>query len=154
MLMMEPIVGLCSLYTAFNFAVLFCFLAAFPVIYQTTYGFTPGQSGLVFLSVAFGCVVGVVISILIGKVAQEKKGASCPETRLLGALAGSPLMPAALLWFAWTARPGVHWVVSVLAAGLFGCSNILIFVSSRPCPSSWSSIVLIRDTGFLRALLD
>ena len=130
MLVAEPIVGLCSLYTAFNFAVLFTFLAAFPVIYQTTYEFSSGQSGLVFLSVAVGCIVGAILSILIDRHAQAGQLGTPgqPEQRLWGAMLGSFLMPAALFWFAWTVRPGVHWMASVVAAGVFGCSNILIFV--------------------------
>lgn len=154
MLATEPIVGLCSLYTAFNFAVLFCFLAAFPMIYQTTYGFTPGQSGLVFLGVAVGCVVGGVVSILIGEAALAKKDASCPERWLWGALFGGPIMPAALFWFAWTARPGVHWIVSIIAAGFFGCSNICIFVGWRLKLPYRSATLLIRELGILRALPD
>lgn len=130
MLVTEPIVSLCSLYTAFNFAVLFSFLTAFPAIYQTTYGFTLGQGGLVFLSIAVGCVVGATTSIIIDRYARasESSASNQPEQRLWGAMLGSCMLPAALFWFAWTVRPGVHWMASVVAAGVFGCSNILIFV--------------------------
>ncbi|EXM12588.1 MFS transporter superfamily [Fusarium oxysporum f. sp. vasinfectum] len=131
MLATEPIVCLCSLYTAFNFCVLFTFLTAFPLIFQNVYSFSSGQTGLVFLSIAIGCVAGAVLYIIIDHRVHKRKGNvySDPEQRLWGAMYGSILMPAALFWFAWTARPGVHWMASIVAAGLFGCSNLLIFVS-------------------------
>ncbi|KAH7205377.1 major facilitator superfamily domain-containing protein [Fusarium redolens] len=131
MLATEPIVCLCSLYTAFNFCVLFTFLTAFPLIFQNVYSFSSGQTGLVFLSIAIGCVAGAVLYIIIDHRVHKRKGDvySDPEQRLWGAMYGSILMPAALFWFAWTARPGVHWMASIVAAGLFGCSNLLIFVS-------------------------
>lgn len=38
-------------------------------------------------------------------------------------------MAGALFWFAWTAQPGIHFMFSIVATGLFGYSNILVFVS-------------------------
>ncbi|KAB8070003.1 hypothetical protein BDV29DRAFT_160852 [Aspergillus leporis] len=52
-----------------------------------------------------------------------------PEHHLRGAILGNLVMPGALFWFAWTARPGVHWIVNIIASGFFDCANILIFVS-------------------------
>ncbi|KAL9109684.1 MAG: hypothetical protein Q9227_005722 [Pyrenula ochraceoflavens] len=39
MLLTEPIVALLSLYTAFNFSVLFAFFAAFPMVFKNVYSF-------------------------------------------------------------------------------------------------------------------
>jgi MFS family permease len=134
MLLTEPIVALCSLYSSLNFSVLFCFLASVPLIYSTTYGFSPGQCGLVFIGIPVGCVVGATALILIDSYtltrhrARYQDALPPPERLLWGAMLGGPLMPAALFWFAWTARPGVHWMSSIMATALFGCSNILIFV--------------------------
>ncbi|KAL4893393.1 MFS general substrate transporter [Aspergillus ambiguus] len=134
MLLTDPIVGLFSLYTSFNFSMLFSFLAAFPPIFQTTYGFPSGQSGLVFLGVAVGCVIGAVIVILIDKHVYQKHLAKSPggvaaEERLWGGMFGSIVMPISLFWFAWTARESVHWMVPIVAAAFFGCASIVIFVS-------------------------
>ncbi|KAG2002080.1 hypothetical protein GB937_009745 [Aspergillus fischeri] len=136
MLLTEPIVALCSLYASLNFSVLFCFLASIPLIYSTIYDFSPGQCGLVFIGIPVGCVVGTIALILIDSYTLTKHRARNldvpppPERLLWGAMVGSPLMPASLFWFAWTARPGVHWMSSITATGLFACSNILIFVST------------------------
>ncbi|OJJ64559.1 hypothetical protein ASPSYDRAFT_140664 [Aspergillus sydowii CBS 593.65] len=137
MLICEPAVGLFSLYASFTFSVLFCFLASFPLIYGSVYGFSSGKGGLVFIGIAVGCILGATILILIEHLVHERQQSTRsynntsqpPEVLLYGAMVGSPLMPVALFLFAWTARPGVHWMVSIIATALFGCANILIFVS-------------------------
>lgn len=136
MLICEPAVGLFSLYASFTFSVLFCFLASFPLIYGSVYGFSSGKGGLVFIGIAVGCILGATILILIEHLVHERQQSTRsynntsqpPEVLLYGAMVGSPLMPVALFLFAWTARPGVHWMVSIIATALFGCANILIFV--------------------------
>lgn len=140
MLAREPIVLLCSLYSSLNFSILFCFLAAIPLIFETIYDFTPGESGLVLLGIAAGCVLGGFSLILIDSFTLRhytlkfKGRPSPPERTLWGAIIGGPLMAGSLFWFAWTAQPGIHWMSSIIATGLFGFSNILIFVSSKPSP--------------------
>ncbi|KAJ5110084.1 hypothetical protein N7532_002729 [Penicillium argentinense] len=136
MLVREPIVILCSLYSSLNFSILFCFLAAIPLIFNTTYDFTPGESGLVLIGIAVGCALGGFSLVLIDSytmrrhIQRYKSAAPPPERTLWGAMIGGPLMTGALFWFAWTAQPGIHWMCSIAATGLFGFSNILIFVST------------------------
>jgi hypothetical protein len=104
------------------------------------YSFSPGQSGLVFIGIAIGCTVGTTILILIDQIVHTKFKSRHshvdtplpPELRLCGAMVGSPLMPIALFWVAWSARQGIHWMAPVLATALFGCANILIFVRMIP----------------------
>lgn len=135
MLVKEPIVLLCSLYSSLNFSVLFSFLTSIPLIYKHEYGFTSGQAGLVVIGIAGGCALGGMTLVLLDAhtlkqhVRRSKTDPSPPERMLWGAIVGGLLMPTALFWFAWTARSGIHWIsISVLATGLFGFSNILIFV--------------------------
>ncbi|KAI9871965.1 MAG: hypothetical protein M1823_008300, partial [Watsoniomyces obsoletus] len=60
MLVTEPIVAYFSIYTAFNFSVLFAFFAAFPLVFQSpypeiqVYHLNRGESGLVFLGIGTG----------------------------------------------------------------------------------------------------
>ncbi|KAH8434323.1 uncharacterized protein LDX57_011970 [Aspergillus melleus] len=138
MLLTEPIVALCSLYSSLNFSVLFCFLACIPLIFTHVYGFTPGQCGLVFISLALGCAFGCLGLLVIDhytraryrRIHPEGLNHPPPELVLWAAMLASPLMPAALFWFAWTSTRHVHWMSSIVAIGLFGCSNITIFVST------------------------
>ncbi|RAL13452.1 MFS transporter [Aspergillus homomorphus CBS 101889] len=138
MLLTEPIVALCSLYSSLNFSVLFCFLACIPLIYTDVYGFSQGQCGLVFISLALGCSIGCLGLLATDQytMAQHRRRhpdglvQPPPERVLWAAMLASPLMPAALFWFAWTSTRHVHWMCSIVAVGLFGCSNLMIFVST------------------------
>lgn len=162
MLIREPIVILCSLYSSLNFSILFCFLAAIPLIFSTTYNFTPGESGLVLIGIAVGCVFGGCVLVLLDshtlkRHAMKYKSETPPPERVLwGAMIGGPLMAGSLFWFAWTARPGIHWMSSIVATGLFGFSNILVFVSCQ-VTSYLLNITSTNNhyaTGFYHAVFD
>jgi hypothetical protein len=106
MLFTEPIVGFFSLYVAFNFAVLFCFFAAFPYVFESVYGFSTEQTGLVFLAIGVGCVLAVPTTILCdiylyqprfrASKAAGNGGVVAPEYRLYPAMMGSVGLPLGL----------------------------------------------------------
>lgn len=135
MLFVESIVLFMTIYMAFNFAVFYSFFAAFPYIFGGQYGFTPGQEGLTFISVALGCVIGFLAVVFIDRrtyPALEAKygvGAVPPEYRLYGAMIGCALNPISLFWFGWTANAGVYWLSPVIAAVPFAVGNIMVYSS-------------------------
>ncbi|TKA73636.1 hypothetical protein B0A49_05183 [Cryomyces minteri] len=139
MLFAEPIVGFLSLYTAFAFAVVFAFFAAFPLVFGGVYSFDSSQTGLTFLAIGTGICIAVPTAILLDRalyqpVYRQKmaQGLSivAPEHRLYSAMVGSVGIPIGLFWFAWTARPGVHWAVPVVAAVPFAWGNLCVFISA------------------------
>ncbi|MCJ1482662.1 hypothetical protein MMC06_002828 [Schaereria dolodes] len=142
MIFTEPIVGFFSLYIAFNFAVLFGFFDAFPIVFQGVYGFDSGHAGLVWLAVLVGCIFAVFTVIIIDRLTYRKHfekshkegrlGIVSPEHRLYAAMVGSLGLPVGIFWFAWTARGDVHWISPVLAAIPFAWGNLCVFVS-LPC---------------------
>ncbi|KAI9843754.1 MAG: hypothetical protein M1837_006114 [Sclerophora amabilis] len=140
MLFTEPIVGFFSLYVAFNFAVLFCFFASFPLIFEGVYGFDRSGTGLTFLAIAVGCLISALVVIVLDQMVYQKQcrlslkggrgGVVAPEHRLYAAMAGSVALPVALFWFAWTARADIHWISPVIATVPFAFANLSIFASS------------------------
>lgn len=142
MLFVEPIVGLTSIYIAFVFAVLFGFFEAFPIIFRGVYGMDTGVSGLAFLSLGVGLIIGVAVYIVVLKVKtfpknpdgtrgrRDEKGAPVwdpPESKLAVAQVGAVFLPIALFWLAWTAKPSVHWIAPALAGIPFGFGLIWVF---------------------------
>lgn len=63
-------------------------------------------------------------------------------------------MTSRLFWFAWTARPSIHWICPVIAEAFFSCGNLLVFTCSSlyltDCygamygASAWSSNTFLR----------
>jgi hypothetical protein len=144
MLFTESIVLFMTIYQAFNFAVFYSFFAAFPYVFGSStarnatselYSFTPGQTGLTFLSIALGCVLGFAAVVVIDRrtyPALEAKygvGNVPPEYRLYGAILGAALNPASLFWFGWTAHNSVHWACLVVTAVPFAVGNIMVYSS-------------------------
>lgn len=102
MLFIEPIVFWYSLYISFNFAVLFAFFAAFPIVFGEVYHFNIGESGLPFLAIGFGCCLAAITAIIIDRVKYQKeqrkataegRNAVAPEHRLYAAMIGSFGLP-------------------------------------------------------------
>jgi len=139
MLCTEPVTFMLSLYTAFTFSVLFSFFAAYPFVFKGLYGFSTWQYGLTFLAIGLGVLLAVVTAVTIDQTyyaRQHKKALAAgrtmvaPEYRLLPAQMGCFGVSIGLFWFAWTARPSIHWIVPVLAGIPFAWGNLCIFVSS------------------------
>jgi hypothetical protein len=137
MIFTEPIVAAFGVYVAFNFAILYGFFAAFPAVFEGTYDFNTGESGLVFVAIAIGNVLAYLIFIFIDRVKfrplvlAAKDGTPVPpEARLYAAFVGAALLPISLFWFAWTARPSIHWICPVIASVPFAIGNLLVFYSA------------------------
>ncbi|KAI9692726.1 MAG: hypothetical protein M1820_009431 [Bogoriella megaspora] len=139
MLFTEPIVAALSIYTAFAFAVLFSFFAAFPVVFGGIYSFDRSQTGLTFIAIGLGVTLGLLTNIAIDRKVYLKiyrrtraEGGSMvpPEHRLYAAMMGSFGISIGLFWFAWTARHSVHWISPVIAAIPFAWGNLCVFVST------------------------
>ena len=140
MIFTEPIVFFFSLYTAFNFSVIFGFFAAFPIVFQGVYQFDNGFSGLTFLGIGLGCCLGVITAIVVDRIwyrkaylkshSEGRAGIVAPEHRLYVAMMGSVGLPIGLFWFAWTAREDVHWISPVLASIPFAWGNLSIFTAA------------------------
>lgn len=140
MLFTEPIVFFFSLYTGFNFSVIFGFFDAFPIVFQGVYGFDTGLGGLTFLGIGLGCCFGVVTAILVNRIwyhpeylkshKEGRLGVVAPEHRLYVAMMGSFGLPIGLFWFAWTARADIHWISPVLATIPFAWGNLCVFTAA------------------------
>ncbi|EEU34320.1 uncharacterized protein NECHADRAFT_50413 [Fusarium vanettenii 77-13-4] len=136
MLFFEPITGFICLYVSAEFGTLFSFFAAVPYTFGKVYQFSIEESGLVFLSIVIGCLLGLVTVILCDVFLYRTKAHKYPphqippEHRLYPAMIGSIGLPIGLFWFAWTARPGVSWASPAAAMIAFAWGNLCVFVST------------------------
>jgi hypothetical protein len=136
MLVTEPIVSFICLYVACEFATLFSFFAAIPLIFQRVYHMSLEVSGLIFLAIVVGCLLGVVTVLLcniffyLPQVAKYPGQQVPPEYRLYPALIGSVGLPVGLFWFAWTAKVDISWASPTLALMVFAWGNLCVFVST------------------------
>ncbi|KPM42780.1 hypothetical protein AK830_g3809 [Neonectria ditissima] len=136
MLLLEPIVGFFCLYVSAEFGTLFSFFAAVPYTFGRVYGFSVEESGLVFLAIVVGCLLGLATVILCDALLYRPRASRYPphqippEHRLYPAMIGSVGPPVGLFWFGWTARAGVSWASPAAAIIPFAWGNLCIFVSA------------------------
>jgi MFS transporter, DHA1 family, multidrug resistance protein len=138
----EPIVLLLNLYIGLVYSLFYLWFESFPIVFIGIYHFEEQLLGLAFLGILVGILVTLPPFFYYLYTVQEKMfdedGQIKPEKRMVIAIFGSFFLPISLLWFGWTARPSVHWIMPIIGSGLFPIAGLLIFVSL-------CSVILIHD---------
>lgn len=145
MLFTEPIVSLTCAYAGFNFGVIYGMIIVLPEIFSNTYHFGYIDQGLAFLGMITGCIVGPASLVLDSHIVRTQRRAAqrhgpelekqvaqekpAPEHRLRGAMFGSILIPVGLIWFAWTAQPGISYLSPIFACVLITWGCFAVYVS-------------------------
>ena len=129
MLLFSPIVFLMGLYMALTFGMTYLLFATFPQVFEATYHWSVGISGLAYIGLGIGCVLGLLlISILSDKLLKKDAG---PERRLILMIAVGPCVPVGIFWYGWAADRGVHWIVPILGTVFIGIGVMVITSSAQ-----------------------
>ncbi|KAJ5781133.1 hypothetical protein N7457_006293 [Penicillium paradoxum] len=123
LLLLEPIVLLLSIYMAIIYGTMYMEFAAFPIVFEDNLKWPQSTSGLSFLGMMIGQIIGCAYSILDD--GRYKK----VSDRTAYAMVGAVTLPIGLFWFAWTNFPHIHWIVCEIGTVLFGFSHVSIFLS-------------------------
>jgi len=135
MLIFEPLVFASCLYLSVSYAIFYMFFQSFPIIYEQTYGFSPGEEGLTFLAIGVGATLACGMYLIWDGIIRRARARDAPWSRVeesrrlpLACLA-APFIVIACFWLGWSARPDVHWIVPVLAGLPYGFGFLLLFMS-------------------------
>lgn len=124
LLLKDPMLSLLCIYSGFLVAVLYLFFIAFPIAFQQVYDFDIQKIGLSFLGVACGMAIAAACTPIFLKLRirmlKRNNNIAEPEFRLPQMCVGSLITPAGLFIFAWTLYSQVHWIVPIIASGIFG----------------------------------
>lgn len=135
MIAFEAIVLFTCIYLSLAYAIFYLFFEAYPLIFEGIYHMNTGVAGLTFLPILVGAAIALGIFLYYDGVLQRAKKAkahwaSIEEYRRLPlACLGGPLYVISLFWLGWAARPGIHWIVPMLAGVPFGIGFMLIFMA-------------------------
>ncbi|KAL3447782.1 major facilitator superfamily domain-containing protein [Aspergillus insuetus] len=129
----EPLILAVTIYLSFIYGLLYCFLTAYTIVFQGTYGMNAGVSGLPLFGMVVGLLIAASYIIISNKEYQRKlannNGVPIPEWRCPPVILGGALFAAGLFWFGWTGFSGtVHWIVPTLSGLFTGFGLLVIFI--------------------------
>ncbi|KAK5174860.1 hypothetical protein LTR44_011538 [Exophiala sp. CCFEE 6388] len=134
LLLLEPIVLLIPIWLAILYGTLFLLFGAFPIVFTSGRGWSQGTSGLAFLGVAVGMMLGSGYAFFDNQryIRLEKEfgaGEVEPEARLPPAMVAAVAIPVGMFWFAWTSYLSIHWIDCIIGSIPFGMGMILAFLA-------------------------
>jgi MFS family permease len=119
------------IYTGFLLSVIYLFFVAFPLVFTEVYQFETQFVGLSFSAISIGMTLGAFTypfwNQLHQKSVAKNNGIVEPEFRLPQMTVGAVISPIGLFMFAWTIYRSVHWMVPIVASGIFGFGLYLTF---------------------------
>ena len=122
----QPILQVLALYIAYIFGLVYLALTTFPALWTEHYNESISISGLNYLALAFGYIIGTqTCTRLLDRIYKHLKetrgnGVGQPEYRLPLLLPGALLLPIGLIWYGWTAQKHLHWIMPDIGAAIFG----------------------------------
>ncbi|RSM01686.1 hypothetical protein CEP52_008408 [Fusarium oligoseptatum] len=125
LLFSSPIVFGVSLYIAFSYGCLYLLFNTIPMVFQGSYHWSIGITGIVYLSLLVGYMIGIsIFSALSDKtvirMTKANNGVHEPEMRLPDCIYFAFIFPITFFWYGWSADKAVHWIVPVIGLVPFG----------------------------------
>ncbi|KAK4553563.1 hypothetical protein LTR86_009359 [Recurvomyces mirabilis] len=130
----HPIVQIVAVFQAFNYGVLYIVLSSFATLWTQHYHQHIGTSGLHYIAIALGEVVGSqVAGRLMDRIfarltakAGLSEGESAPEWHLPLVLPSVLIVSSGLLVYGWAAAFHVHWMVVDIGAFLYSFGGQIV----------------------------
>lgn len=125
MLLRSPNIFGLSLYIAFVYGCLYLLYNTIPTVFQGSYGWSLGITGLVYLTLLIGYVIGLLSFAFFSdstviRMTAANGGVYEPEMRLPNCLWFALILPTTFFWYGWSADKAVHWIVPIIGIVPFG----------------------------------
>ncbi|KAJ5181657.1 hypothetical protein N7449_011804 [Penicillium cf. viridicatum] len=132
LLLLSPISLIVALCCAVVYGTLYLLVTTFSLVFQQTYHFSIGISGLGYLGLGIGNLVGLVAFSLTSDrymMAQANRfGSAKPEHRLPMMILSGPVIAAGLFWYGWSVQAKIHWMMPIVGSGIVGLGNMFFFM--------------------------
>ncbi|KAJ6148920.1 major facilitator superfamily domain-containing protein [Penicillium samsonianum] len=125
-----------SLYIAFAYGCLYLLFNTIPIVFQDHYGWSIGITGIVYLALLIGYIIGLVIFLTMSdktivRMTEANGGVYEPEMRLPVCIYFACLLPIAFFLYGWSSEKGSHWIVPVLGLVVFGIGFECIWLPTQ-----------------------
>ncbi|GAA5892117.1 hypothetical protein JCM6882_005699 [Rhodosporidiobolus microsporus] len=155
MLLREPVLVAITAWISITWAVLYLFLVAVPLVYSRVYGFSTGESGLVYITQFIGSVLGFAYDKYCDRYYYANVAKRGPEARLYSAFGAGICVPVGAFIFCFTAYPHVHWIGSAIGIVVLYIGMFLIYLCAfsylaeayqKYAASALSAMSFVRNT--------
>lgn len=154
LLVRSPISIVCALYLAVVYGYLYLMFSSVTSVFREQYGIHGNLSGLIYLGLGLGNLIGMVMTSVTTDRAIQKLKASGkeikPEVRMQLAPVGGLFLPAGLFIYGWTAQYRVHWIVPIIGMTIMGIGNMIALLSVMlyliDCFNEFSASALAANT--------
>ncbi|PIG83071.1 MFS multidrug transporter [Aspergillus arachidicola] len=165
LLVKSPIVLLLSTYMSLVYGLLYLFFTTISSVFTEQYGFSTGLSGLAYLGIGVGFMLGLVFVAgtndrIMLKLAARNGGKTEPEMRLPLMIIFSCILPISFFWYGWTADKHVHWIVPIIGMAPFGIGMMGVYlpiqtytIDSYPAYAASANATLTATRSLVGALL-
>ena len=121
-----------ALYLGATFGVVMLLFATFPSVYEGTYGWSVGVSGLAYIGIGIGSVIGIILfAKLSDRLLKADNGKYRAERRLILMMWVAPTIPIGLFMYGWSAHYKTHWIVPIIGTAIAAPGIIIITSSSQ-----------------------
>lgn len=129
----EPVLILINFYITLVYCLLYLWFEAFPIVFSEIHGFPLILTGISYLSIICGVIIGASFYLYYLYVNFTKKLLNhenvFPEVFIPPAIVGSVQQVIALFIFAWTSSRDIHWIFPLIGCSIYGSSGIINFQS-------------------------
>ncbi|PYH89208.1 MFS general substrate transporter [Aspergillus ellipticus CBS 707.79] len=123
-LVWSPILALSTIYLSVVYGYTYLTMTIIAPVFQDIYGFSEGASGLAFLGLCLGFVIGAFLCSFLSdryvRIAKARSQVFTPEQRLPPLLIACVIMSAGLFLFGWSVQYRLQYVVTILGTGIIG----------------------------------
>lgn len=137
MLILSPHICFLSLYIAFVFGVVYLLYTTMPTVFGVSYGLTTSQSGLIYIALGVGNVLGWMVvtffsDIIVIRLARANNNVFEPEMRLTISVYFGIFLPITLFWYGWNSFHQLNLastIISLIPYG-FGIMGLLLPITT------------------------
>lgn len=159
-LVTQPIMQLITLYIAYLFGLFYLIISTFPTVFSDVYHESLGISGLNYISLGVGYILGAQANAHVTDrlykhlKAKRADNKGLPEFRIPAMFVGSAIVPVGLFWYGWSAQARLHWIMPNIGIAIFSmgaivclqCMQAYIIDSySRFAASAMAAAVVLRS---------
>lgn len=129
----SPITALLSIYIALIYGLMYLFFTTIPTVFSQRYHFRLGVTGLTYLGLGIGFMIGMAIVAatsdpMLRRLMAKNNGVATPEMRLPLMIIFSCILPISFFWYGWTVDKDVFWLVPIIAMVPFSIGVVGIWM--------------------------